>query len=117
MFISSVSNRKLHCCLVILILFILIFLSLPLLLIYLANTRYEEWQNRRTQSIYYSTSSSEKNSNITSQSVPTATTTPLSPNTNQVPNLSWLQQATTPSINCTEFAIQTNLSLADENCK
>lgn len=44
---SSISNSKLHCCLVILILFILVFLSLPLLLIYLANTRFEEtWQSQ-----------------------------------------------------------------------
>lgn len=41
-FVGSVSNGRLHCCLLILILFLLIFLSLPLLLIYLANTRYEE---------------------------------------------------------------------------
>lgn len=49
MLVSAISKSKLHCCLTILIVFILIFLSLPLLLIYLANTRYEEWQNQRSQ--------------------------------------------------------------------
>lgn len=48
---GSVSNSKLHCCLVILILFILVFLSLPLLLIYLANTRFEETWMRQNATL------------------------------------------------------------------
>lgn len=39
---NSISRSKLHCCVVVLILFILVFLSLPLMLINLANTRYED---------------------------------------------------------------------------
>ena len=37
----TISKSKLHCILVILILFILVFLSLPLFLIYLANDNYK----------------------------------------------------------------------------
>lgn len=47
MTLSTVSSSKLHCCLVVLFLFILIFLSLPLLLIYVANTRFEEQENSK----------------------------------------------------------------------
>lgn len=47
MTLSTVSSSRLHCCLVVLILFILIFLSLPLLLIYVANTRYVERENSK----------------------------------------------------------------------
>lgn len=39
--LSTVSSSKLHCCLVVVILFILIFLALPLLFIFVANTNFE----------------------------------------------------------------------------
>lgn len=40
--VNTISRSKLHCILVIVILFILVFLSLPLFLILLANDNYNE---------------------------------------------------------------------------
>lgn len=120
MIMSPISNSKLHCCLAVLILFILIFLSLPLLLIYLANNRYEEWQNQRTQII--------SNSN-TQTTIPTSqlvnNSFQFQPNIGPQLNGSGTDtiQSYYPTpppvqaINCTQFAFQANLSLADENCK
>lgn len=42
MFLSSISNTRLHCCLLILILALIIFLSLPLLLIWITSEHYEK---------------------------------------------------------------------------
>lgn len=118
MFISSISNRKLHCCLVILILFILIFLSLPLLLIYLANNRYEEWQNQRSQLI---TTNSNRPTNTTISSTLNTNNTSSAPITPSIINsdaqnsIGSINHQSSANINCTLYAHHANLSLADEN--
>ena len=44
---GSISNSRLHCGLAILVLFILVFLSIPLLLINISNSRYERLQSEK----------------------------------------------------------------------
>lgn len=90
LFMSTVSNSRLHCCLLGLILFILIFLSLPLLLIYLANTRYEEQQESLSQLANHSHSPAQ-----------------LGPTTTS--GLLHLREGRPP--NCTQFALDAKLAL------
>lgn len=141
MLISSISNRKLHCCFLLLILSILIILSLPLLLIWVANTNYHNNYDFGNSSRPFS--SKEESSSIQDEEIIASNTT----STNQLnetvasgagtPKINPLleeellnvppaatattQPATTTTtaspINCTQFAIQNNLTLANEDCK
>lgn len=103
---SSVSNTKLHCCLFILIMFILIVLSIPLLLIYLANGDYES-----------SNGSIDEIDNINSQHHTTSNITEFPIDSNGTDASIRQQSLKTRPFNCTEYATQANLSLADENGK
>lgn len=111
--ISAITARKVHCCLLVLVLFILIFLSLPLLLIYLANTRYEE-DYQRTQmrhlqqpsilnSSFLLNNTSDQQAEVSQQQLQSQL------QTNQI--------YPPAAFNCTQFAIKYNLSQADENGK
>lgn len=117
MFISSISNRKLHCCLIVLILFILIFLSLPLFLIYLANTRYEEWQNQRV-------TSSNNNNNTRAESPQVSANQAQQAHSTELAQQNSIIAASQP-VNCTQFVLDSNpMALANDsiqngldNCK
>lgn len=110
MFSGSISNRKLHCCLLALILLILIFLSIPLLLIYLANTHYQESRLAPTLAGRGSAAGGSRgwSGNSSLQEVWQQ---------QQQPQSSQSSQATDDAINCTQFAIKHNLSRAEENGK
>lgn len=114
MLVSAISKSKLHCCLTILIVFILIFLSLPLLLIYLANTRYEEWQNQRSQQA--NTATSAVTTLATSNANGAAGTTTKSSANYQLEINSEIQNpfSSLQSVNCTDYALKHNLTLTND---
>lgn len=177
MLIQSIPNSRLHCCLFILILFILIFLTAPLLLIYLANSDFElvasssgpadsgprqqdsnlgvarlnmtgggggssESTTARLPSQppvvsekapvsgeatevgrpasrpTTSTSTSTTTTTTTSTTTTTTSTTTTTTSTTSSPTSSYGEQAgELPPINCTQFAIKSNLTLIGDNCK
>lgn len=102
--------------------FIVIFLSIPLLLIYLANGDYENSNSfndttargfigqGHTLEIETNSSSSMTDSNISSLSI-------ASDSTPQDPISRLANHKSNNPFNCTEYALQANLSLADDNGK
>jgi len=92
-----------------LILFILVFLSLPLLLFYLANTSYEEQHNQLSRA---SGGGSGPNSTR-----PTPTNQTQANQTEANAGYPAHSSIEFQPINCTQYASQANLSLADENCE
>lgn len=116
MHFNSVSNSKLHCCLAALILFILIFLSIPLLLIWVANNHYEESQNELTGPGPGGRMPSGRLSTQTAPTESSSSSSSSSSTSSSVSN-SFSSNQHSQEINCTQFAAQADLSLVGENRK
>lgn len=108
MLVSAVSKSKLHCCLTILIVFILIFLSLPLLLIYLANTRYVEIKIKAQTGNQSSDINSSTNGG---NSILKAASNQISADKNSESDSLFSMR----TVNCTDFALKHNLTLKDDD--
>lgn len=121
MIISSISNRKLHFYFLLFILFIVIILSLPLLLIREENEHSREHQveidkTSGMQGILdrdESAAASAATNNQTQQQLESSPVSPASASAGQTTN------GSTPitAVNCTQFALDNNLTLANEDCK